>query len=83
MGIGFLTQKIPFLVKILITLYFAFYLSLKLYSKIVNDLCIVGAGTTGLFLADLLKNNFGLVSIIDKGRGVGGRLANRRFADSA
>ncbi len=47
------------------------------------DLCIVGAGTTGLFLADLLKNNFGLVLIIDKGRGVGGRLANRRFADSA
>jgi hypothetical protein len=58
----FNTGKITFLVKILRTLYFAFYLSLKLYSRHVNDLCIVGAGTTGLFLADLLKNNFGLVS---------------------
>lgn len=44
---------------------------------------IVGAGMTGLFLAKKLRSAGIDHFLIDKGRGVGGRVANRRFSDSA
>jgi len=40
---------------------------------------IVGAGISGLLLASTLKDNGWRVTVVDKGRGVGGRMATRRL----
>ena len=45
-----------------------------------HDILIVGAGLAGLTAARVLVEAGRDVVVIDKGRGVGGRLANRRFA---
>ncbi len=44
------------------------------------DTCIVGAGIAGLCAAMRLVNNDRRVVILDKGKGVGGRMSVRRFA---
>jgi len=44
-----------------------------------TDILIVGAGMAGLAAASELRKTGRKVLVIDKGRGVGGRLANRRF----
>lgn len=49
----------------------------------MKDYCIIGAGMTGLFLAKYLRDLGSSVIILEKSRGVGGRVANRRFAGSA
>ncbi|MGK7938965.1 MAG: NAD(P)/FAD-dependent oxidoreductase [Crocosphaera sp.] len=43
---------------------------------------IIGGGISGLIAADILKKNGKKVTIIDKGRGIGGRLATRRIRPS-
>lgn len=42
---------------------------------------IIGAGLAGLIAAQALQTNKFKVTIVDKGRGVGGRMATRRFDD--
>ncbi len=44
-----------------------------------HDLIVVGAGLSGLLAARHLKENVKNVLVLDKGRGVGGRLSRRRF----
>ena len=42
------------------------------------DLCIIGSGLSGSFLADKISRKLD-IEIYDKARGVGGRTSNRRF----
>ncbi len=44
-----------------------------------KEIVIIGAGMSGLAAATLLKRAGKQILILDKARGVGGRLANRRF----
>ena len=44
-----------------------------------HDLIVVGAGLSGLLAARHLKESVENVLVLDKGRGVGGRLSRRRF----
>ena len=46
---------------------------------LVCDVLIVGAGMAGLMAADVLKRQGLGVTVVDKGRSVGGRLATRRI----
>ncbi len=49
-----------------------------------NSSCvIVGAGMAGLIAANELQDNGWRVTVLDKGRGVGGRMATRRFSGGA
>ncbi len=48
-----------------------------------HHVIIVGAGVTGLTAARILHDAGGSVCVIDKGRGVGGRLATRRLGSAA
>ncbi|HMQ53993.1 MAG TPA: FAD-dependent oxidoreductase, partial [Anaerolineae bacterium] len=43
------------------------------------DVLVVGAGLSGLMAANLLKAYGFKVTVLDKGRSVGGRLATRRI----
>lgn len=47
-----------------------------------SDTIIIGAGLSGLTAAKVLADAGHAVSIIDKGRGVGGRLATRRIGEA-
>ncbi len=54
-------------------------------SKLTNqetDIVIIGAGIAGLLAASELKKSGHRVVIVDKGRGVGGRLATRRIGQA-
>jgi len=44
-----------------------------------NSCLVIGAGMTGLTAARVLQQNGWQITVLDKGRGVGGRLATRRF----
>ena len=46
----------------------------------MTKILIIGAGMSGLSAARELQNNGHEVTVIDKGRGIGGRMATRRFA---
>lgn len=46
-----------------------------------NSCVIVGAGMAGLLAANELRDNGWRVVVLDKGRGVGGRMATRRVGD--
>lgn len=46
------------------------------------DVAIIGAGVAGLAAARTLRKEGRSVMVIDKGRGVGGRLATRRIGDA-
>lgn len=48
-----------------------------------TDVLIIGAGLAGLSAANELKRAGHNVLIIDKGRGIGGRLAGRRIGDAS
>ena len=50
-------------------------------SKMIYDVLIVGAGIAGLSAAKVLEGRGFKVAIVDKGRGLGGRLATRRIDD--
>ncbi len=50
--------------------------------KTPADVCIIGAGLSGLAAAGMLADAGLSVAVIDKGRGVGGRLATRRIGDA-
>ncbi|HEY5747869.1 MAG TPA: FAD-dependent oxidoreductase, partial [Chryseolinea sp.] len=43
------------------------------------DVVVIGAGLSGLFAAGKLNASGYRVIVLDKGRGVGGRLATRRL----
>ena len=45
------------------------------------DTCIVGSGIAGLLAANGLVEKNQSVLVVDKGRGVGGRMSVRRFAN--
>lgn len=47
-----------------------------------TEIIIIGAGLAGLSAASLLKRSGRQVKVIDKGRGLGGRLAGRRIGDA-
>lgn len=47
----------------------------------IEDIIIVGAGLTGLTLAQNFKAQGRRCLLLDKSRGIGGRLATRRFSD--
>jgi hypothetical protein len=46
------------------------------------DVVVVGAGVSGLAAARSLESRSRFVTVLDKGRSVGGRLATRRLADA-
>lgn len=46
------------------------------------DVIVIGSGLSGLSAADKLGSNGYSVMLIDKGKGVGGRLASRRIAEA-
>ncbi len=46
----------------------------------MSKILIVGAGMSGLTAARELQSNRHDVTVVDKGRGIGGRMATRRFA---
>jgi renalase len=46
----------------------------------IRDCLIIGGGITGLIAGNNLKKRGMTTTIIDKGRGIGGRLATRRFS---
>ena len=48
-----------------------------------TDILIIGAGLAGLSAASKLSKLDVEVTIVDKGRGVGGRLAGRRIGDAS
>jgi len=45
-----------------------------------SDVLVIGAGISGLLCARLLQESGLRVRVVDKGRGVGGRMATRRWA---
>ena len=47
-----------------------------------RDVVVIGAGIAGLIAARILIEAGANVAVVDKGRGVGGRLATRRFAEA-
>ncbi|CCQ52668.1 NAD(P)/FAD-dependent oxidoreductase [Crocosphaera watsonii] len=47
-----------------------------------NNVLIIGGGICGLIAANVLKNNGIKSTILDKGQGIGGRLATRRIRHS-
>ena len=49
--------------------------------NIMNEIIIIGAGLSGLSCAQALKTHNINATIVDKGRGVGGRMATRRLED--
>ena len=53
----------------------------KINTKLPSCL-IIGGGISGLIAATELKRNNFEVTILDKGRGIGGRLATRRIKHS-
>ncbi|MFT7309518.1 MAG: renalase [Spirosomataceae bacterium] len=50
-------------------------------TKYMKTCLIIGAGMSGLAAATDLQNNGWKVTVLDKGRGVGGRMSTRRIAD--
>ena len=56
---------------------------MTIISSHTADILIVGAGLTGLIAAGELKSSRRDVLVIDKSRGVGGRLATRRIGNAA
>ena len=55
----------------------------QLEQDLETDICIVGAGIAGLTAADTLRSAGWAVTVVDKGRGVGGRMATRRIDSSS
>ena len=47
-----------------------------------NNVVIIGGGISGLIAGNVLQNNGTKTTILDKGRGIGGRLATRRIRHS-
>ena len=47
----------------------------------MSDCLIVGGGITGLIIATILQRNNIKATVLDKGRGIGGRLATRRIQE--
>lgn len=48
----------------------------------VQSCLIIGGGISGLIAGNILQKKGKIVTILDKGRGIGGRLATRRIHDS-
>ncbi len=53
-----------------------------LEEKVTTDVLVVGAGIAGLTAATLLHERGHGVLVVDKGRGVGGRMASRRLGSA-
>ena len=52
-------------------------------NKVHPDAIVVGAGISGIAAARKLQSYGHVVEVIEKGRGVGGRMATRRFAGAS
>ena len=50
--------------------------------KKIHSCLIIGAGISGLIIGHVLKRRGLTVTVLDKGRGVGGRMATRRIKDA-
>lgn len=50
-------------------------------TKTFTDILIIGAGISGIHLANLIKSSQKKIILIDKAKGLGGRLATRRVND--
>ena len=57
--------------------------SLPSTTPTTTDVLILGAGIAGLAAGNVLQQAGRSVQLVDKGRGVGGRLSTRRFANGA
>lgn len=50
------------------------------HGRVISDCIVIGGGITGLITASILQRKQLNVIVLDKGRGIGGRLATRRIS---
>ena len=57
------------------------FLQMSHSDRTISSCLVIGGGISGLIIATILQRNNIKVTVLDKGRGIGGRLATRRIQD--